>query len=118
MYILLVGYPPFGGSTDQAILRRVRKGQYTFTGPNWDSVSEDAKHCIKRMLLMKPSSRATASELLEEKWFKHASAVSDKARNKRKVDAGHKSASRYNLKQRNLTSDITEYATGTLDTIL
>ncbi|KAL3159849.1 Mitogen-activated protein kinase cpk1 [Trebouxia sp. C0009 RCD-2024] len=79
MYILLVGYPPFGGSSDQAILRRVRKGQYTFTGPNWDSVSEDAKHCIKRMLLMKPSSRATASELLEEKWFKHASAVSDKA---------------------------------------
>lgn len=78
MYILLVGYPPFGGSSDQAILRRVRKGQYTFTGPNWDSVSEDAKHCIKRMLLMKPSSRATASELLEEKWFKHASAVSDK----------------------------------------
>ena len=77
MYILLVGYPPFGGPTDHAILRRVRKGQYTFTGPNWDSVSEDAKHCIKRMLLMKPSSRATASELLEEKWFKHASAVSD-----------------------------------------
>ena len=77
MYILLVGYPPFGGSTDHAILRRVRKGQYTFTGPNWDSVSEDAKHCIKRMLLMKPGSRATASQLLEEKWFKHAGAVSD-----------------------------------------
>ena len=80
MYILLVGYPPFGGSTDHAILRRVRKGQYTFTGPNWDSVSEDAKHCIKRMLLMKPGSRATACQLLEEKWFKHASAVSDKVR--------------------------------------
>lgn len=78
MYILLVGYPPFGGSTDSAILRRVRKGQYTFSGPNWGNVSEDAKHCIKRMLLMKPGNRATAFQLLEEKWFKHASAVSDK----------------------------------------
>ena len=78
MYILLVGYPPFGGPTDNAILRRVRKGQYTFTGPHWGSVSEDAKHCIKRMLLMKPGSRATAAQLLEEKWFKDASAVSDK----------------------------------------
>lgn len=78
MYILLVGYPPFGGPTDNATLRRVRKGQYTFTGPNWDGVSEDAKHCIKRMLLMKPASRATAAQLLEEKWFKHASAVSDR----------------------------------------
>lgn len=78
MYILLVGYPPFGGPTENAILRRVRKGQYTFTGPNWDQVSDDAKHCIKQMLVMKPSKRITASDLLEEKWFKHASAVSDK----------------------------------------
>lgn len=78
MYILLVGYPPFGGATEHAILRQVRKGQYTFTGPNWDEISDDAKHCIKQMLVMKPSRRATAAELLDEKWFKHASAVSDK----------------------------------------
>ncbi len=78
MYILLVGYPPFGGATEHAILRQVRKGQYTFTGPNWDAISDDAKHCIKQMLVMKPSRRATAAELLDEKWFKHASAVSDK----------------------------------------
>ena len=77
MYILLVGYPPFGGATERAILRQVRKGQYTFTGPNWDAISDDAKHCIKQMLVMKPSRRATAAELLDEKWFKHASAVSD-----------------------------------------
>jgi serine/threonine protein kinase len=78
MYILLVGYPPFGGATEHAILRQVRKGQYTFTGPNWDAISDDAKHCIKQMLVMKASRRATATELLDEKWFKHASAVSDK----------------------------------------
>ena len=69
MYMLLVGYPPFTGPTDNAILRRVRKGQFTFTGPNWDTVSEDAKHCIKKMLVMK---------LLEEKWFVNATAASDK----------------------------------------
>ena len=32
MYMLLVGYPPFTGATDNAILRRVKKGQLTFTG--------------------------------------------------------------------------------------
>ena len=47
------------------------------TGHNWDAVSDDAKHCIKRMLVMKPSKRATAQELLQEKWFRRTTAAAD-----------------------------------------
>lgn len=32
MYILLSGYPPFNGPNERAILKQVKRGQYTFAG--------------------------------------------------------------------------------------
>ena len=33
MYILLCGYPPFGGNTDQEILKKVSVGRFSFPSP-------------------------------------------------------------------------------------
>lgn len=77
MYILLCGYAPFGGNSDQTILAKVRKGQFSMAGHEWNSISQEAKHCLKRMLVVDPSKRITAAELMESPWFRHADRLSN-----------------------------------------
>lgn len=72
LYILLCGYPPFGGKTDAKILQRVEKGMYSFDGREWEVVTEAAKDIITRMLVLDFSRRTPAKELLEHKWFQVA----------------------------------------------
>ena len=77
MYILLCGYAPFGGNSDQTILAKVRKGQFSTAGHEWNSISADAKMCLKRMLVVDPSKRISAAELMEVPWFRHADRLSN-----------------------------------------
>lgn len=72
MYILLCGYPPFGGKTDNKILQRVEKGMFSFEGREWEVVTEAAKDMVTQMLVMDFSKRATASSLLHHRWFQVA----------------------------------------------
>eukprot|EP00955_Chlamydomonas_euryale_P028855 304062-Chlamydomonas_euryale.AAC.24 len=72
MYILLCGYPPFGGKTDAKILQRVEKGMYSFDGREWEVVTEAAKDMITQMLVLDFSRRASAAQLLQHRWFKVA----------------------------------------------
>eukprot|EP01069_Polyplicarium_translucidae_P011040 Polyplicarium_translucidae@DN3451_c0_g1_i1.p1 len=69
LYILLCGYPPFGGQTDQEILRRVEKGKYAFDPPEWTKVSDEVKDIIRQMLVYDPSKRITAEDALQHPWL-------------------------------------------------
>ena len=72
MYTLLCGYPPFHHDHVQDIQRLFRvicSGFYIFDSPFWDTISESAKDVVKKMLVLDPSQRATASELLQHEWF-------------------------------------------------
>jgi serine/threonine protein kinase len=35
VYILLVGYAPFFGDDDDAIMRHIETGSFAFNSPNW-----------------------------------------------------------------------------------
>jgi len=70
LYIILCGYPPFHGDTDQEILVKVKKGHYTFEGEEWKNISADAKDVISKCLNTDPSKRITAEHILEHNWFK------------------------------------------------
>ncbi|KAF5836831.1 kinase-like domain-containing protein [Dunaliella salina] len=72
MYILLCGYPPFGGKTDAKILQRVQAGVYSFEGREWEVVTEAAKDMITLMLVMDITDRASAKQLLQHRWFQVA----------------------------------------------
>lgn len=70
MYILICGYPPFGGDDDAEILVNVRKGVFDFDEEEWDDISKEVKDLIKK-LICKPEKRLSAQEALGHIWFKN-----------------------------------------------
>lgn len=70
-YILLCGYEPFYDERgDQAMFRKILRGEFTFNSPNWDNVSLNAKDLVRRMLALDPKKRITAREAYSHCWVK------------------------------------------------
>jgi len=64
MYVLLAGKPPFQGKTDAEVMDRVKRGNYTFKGSVWQSVSDSAKDLVRKLLKYQSQDRVTAEEAL------------------------------------------------------
>ncbi len=69
LYVLLCGYPPFSGKTDQEIMANVCKGKYSMIGDAWEVVSKEAKELVKKMLTYDPAKRISAMEALKDPWI-------------------------------------------------
>ncbi|EAS04135.3 calcium-dependent kinase (macronuclear) [Tetrahymena thermophila SB210] len=69
MYILLCGYPPFWGQTDQEIYEKVKKGKFEFYDEDWADRSSDAKDLISKMLQYDPKDRISATEAYAHPWI-------------------------------------------------
>lgn len=69
LFIMLVGYPPFSGSTTSELLENVGKGKFSMKNPCWDNVSEPAKDLLKKMLEFEPNKRISAQEAIEHPWI-------------------------------------------------
>uniref|UniRef100_A0A3Q0T6C8 Serine/threonine-protein kinase DCLK2 n=1 Tax=Amphilophus citrinellus TaxID=61819 RepID=A0A3Q0T6C8_AMPCI len=69
-YILLCGFPPFRGSSDdqEVLFDQILMGQLEFPLPYWDNVSETAKELIRSMLEVEVDKRYTALQVLEHPW--------------------------------------------------
>ncbi|XP_040037938.2 serine/threonine-protein kinase DCLK1a isoform X1 [Gasterosteus aculeatus] len=69
-YILLCGFPPFRGSSDdqEVLFDQILMGQLEFPLPYWDNVSETAKELIRSMLEVEVDQRFTALQVLEHPW--------------------------------------------------
>ena len=68
MYILLTGLPPFGGSNNQIIIKKILLGQYDKT-----RLSKRCKACndlVSKLLEIDISKRIKAETALKHKWFK------------------------------------------------
>ena len=75
LYCLLNGQLPFYEADEQAMFRRVAKGQMH---PPAESVSEAARELIGQLLCADKVTRLTAAEALEHRWITGAGAASDK----------------------------------------
>lgn len=64
LYILLVGYPPFWEESRQKLYDTIKRGQYDYPSPEWDSVAREAKNLIDRMLVVDPTKRITVEGVL------------------------------------------------------
>jgi len=65
----LSGQLPFADNNTAKLNLKIRKGEYTMTGSDWQSVSEEAKDLIRRLLNTDPKLRYTVSQALTHPWF-------------------------------------------------
>mmetsp|Transcript_52818 Transcript_52818/g.85470 ORF Transcript_52818/g.85470 Transcript_52818/m.85470 type:complete len:665 (-) Transcript_52818:184-2178(-) len=79
LYIMLCGFPPFYSENTIALFRQIRRGDYSFPSPYWDSISDYAKDLVRRMLVVNPQKRLTAQQCLQHPWIVNASLQEDKA---------------------------------------
>jgi len=79
VFVLLSGQFPFfdeGGGDNAAgqglglgFLDSIAKGKYSFSVSEWGGVSDGAKDFIRRLLVVAPSQRLTASQALSHPWL-------------------------------------------------
>ena len=69
MYVMLCGYPPFYGVTDAEIFASVKRAQFEFRSPEWDTISTAAKDLICGLLQKNPKTRLTADQALSHRWI-------------------------------------------------
>uniref|UniRef100_A0A8C8HUR6 Ribosomal protein S6 kinase n=1 Tax=Oncorhynchus tshawytscha TaxID=74940 RepID=A0A8C8HUR6_ONCTS len=72
LYTMLAGFTPFANGPDdtpEEILARIGSGKYALTGGNWDTVSDDAKDIVTKMLHVDPHQRLTAPQVLRHQWI-------------------------------------------------
>ncbi|OMJ66818.1 hypothetical protein SteCoe_36202 [Stentor coeruleus] len=68
LYILLAGYPPFDGKSDQEIISRIKSYEYSTSQEPWSNISQDAKDLLSK-LLCHSKKRASSRQALAEPWI-------------------------------------------------
>jgi len=69
LYIMLCGYPPFDGESEEEILEKVKKGSFDFPKEEWKNISKDAIDLIQKMLTFESNKRISALDCLSHNWF-------------------------------------------------
>ena len=69
LYILLSGDPPFNGSNDSAIYKKIKKMEFNFPYEKWNNISSDAIDLINKCICLEEN-RLSAKEILKHPWFK------------------------------------------------
>jgi calcium-dependent protein kinase len=69
MYIMLCGKPPFGGKQNKDIINNVLNSTYSMKSEIWNSVSNEAKDLISKLLERSADMRLTAQEAFDHPWI-------------------------------------------------
>lgn len=69
LFTMLAGFPPFYDEDLKKMARKVMKGEYSFSSPNWEKVSESAKDLVSRLLTINPEERPSIKEFLSHPWI-------------------------------------------------
>ena len=69
LFVFLCGYPPFEGDNNKEIFRNVVKQPLTYDPADWNTISDQAKDLVTKMLQKDPKKRITAQQCLDHPWF-------------------------------------------------
>lgn len=70
MYLVLRGRLPFDDEDEDAIIEKAKKGYIPFEHMIWNSVSEEAKDLVRRLLKVDPLERIDIDQTLAHPWFR------------------------------------------------
>ena len=71
LYIILCGYPPFNGDSDEKVEEKILLGEeINFKGNEWKDVSNEAKNFLRKLLEYDETKRISAEQALKDDWFK------------------------------------------------
>lgn len=66
---MLSGYQPFYAPLVSDLIDLIKAGRYTFEGPVWEKISDNAKDLVSKLLQMEPGKRATVHMALAHPWI-------------------------------------------------
>lgn len=70
LYIMLCGYEPFYGETDEQLVEANRKSNVEFPEEEWRNVSGDGRDLVRMLMERDPTKRPSAREAILHPWFK------------------------------------------------
>ena len=79
-YILLCGYPPFNGQSDQDIFESIKRGHFEFPAQAWSGKSDLAKDFVRCLLRRDPRKRFTAKEASMHPWIANSRTTQQRVR--------------------------------------
>lgn len=71
-YILLSGLSPFLGNSETETIANITEGKWDFKAEEFQSISEEAKDFISKLIIPDHTQRMTATECLEHKWLRRS----------------------------------------------
>jgi len=69
LYILLCGFPPFYDDNNKKLFAQIIHANYSFPDPYWTNISPLAKDLVMKLLLVDPTKRLTADQILNHPWM-------------------------------------------------
>uniref|UniRef100_A0A2P2I3F1 Serine/threonine-protein kinase PKH3-like n=1 Tax=Hirondellea gigas TaxID=1518452 RepID=A0A2P2I3F1_9CRUS len=69
-YVLLTGFLPFGGDSDQETFMQISRGELDFPNELFEDVTPEAIDFMKKLLIRQPEKRMSARECLDHTWMK------------------------------------------------
>lgn len=79
LFTLLSGSPPFWHRRQVIMLRMIMEGNFSFSSPEWDDISENAKDLIQNLLQVDVYKRFTAEQALNSPFFHQRESISKRA---------------------------------------
>lgn len=71
LYIMLCGLPPFYSKNELEIFEKIKKMPVGFKGDVWNTVSDEAKALIQKMLRKDPGSRYSINDVYLDPWIQN-----------------------------------------------
>lgn len=106
LYILLVGYPPFWDEDQKRLYSQIKTARFDFPSPEWDTVTQEAKNLIRKLLNPDPNTRITAEEALRSSWISQRQKVASTFHRQETITGLRKFNARRKLKGAILTTMI------------